>query len=510
LNDLKRHDEAIASCDKAIALNPRLAEAYSNRGIALDGLRRHDEALRDHDTAIALKPDLAAAYSNRGIALNGLKRHDEAIASCDKAIALNPDFAEAYSNRGIALNGLRQYEKAITSCDKAIALSPGLAEAYSNRGAALSGLKRHDEAIASCDKAIALKPDFANAYNNRAFALQALKRYDEAIASFDKAIVLEPEYVDAHWNGGLLKILLGKYEEGWKLYEWRWKREDVKQFGRKFKQPLWLGDENLAGKTILLHAEQGLGDAILSSRYVSIVEAMGARVIVEVPSPLAGLISTLGNSIRVVHRGSSLPDFDFHCPLMSLPLAFKTTVGTIPARIPYLAVDPIRKQHWQERLGPKVKPRIGLVWSGSGKYAGREDFRRDISFSEFKSITRFDCEYFCLQKEIRSADRELLDEHHPVGIYENELSDFADTAALASEMDLVISVDTAAAHVAGALGKPVWILLPDPPDFLSMTEREDSPWYPTARLFRQPQMGDWASVIARVAAELKTRFPRDT
>jgi len=223
-----------------------------------------------------------------------------------------------------------------------------------------------------------------------------------------------------------------------------------------------------------------------------------------------GLISTLSNSIRVIHRGSRLPDFDFHCPLMSLPLAFKTTVSTIPARIPYLAVDSVKKQQWQERLGAKVKPRIGLVWSGSGRYARRVDFRRDISFSEFKNITRLDYEYFCLQKEIRPADRELLEGHHPIGIYESELSDFADTAALASEMDLVISVDTAAAHVAGALGKPVWILLPEPPDFLSMTEREDSPWYPTARLFRQPQMGDWASVIARVAAELKTGFPRDT
>jgi hypothetical protein len=205
----------------------------------------------------------------------------------------------------------------------------------------------------------------------------------------------------------------------------------------------------------------------------------------------------------VIHRGSPLPEFDFHCPLMSLPLAFKTTVRTVPARVPYLAADPVRKQRWQERLGAKVKPRIGLVWSGSGKYTGRVDFRRDISFSEFKSITRFDYEYFCLQKEIRSADRELLQEHPQIGIHDSELSDFADTAALASEMDLVISVDTAAAHLAGALGKPVWILLPEPPDFISMTERGDSPWYPTARLFRQPQMGDWASVIAKVTAELK-------
>jgi hypothetical protein len=191
---------------------------------------------------------------------------------------------------------------------------------------------------------------------------------------------------------------------------------------------------------------------------------------------------------------------------MSLPLAMKTTVSTIPARIPYLAVDPVRKNQWLDRLGPRVRPRIGLVWSGSGKYTGREDFRRDIPFSEFENITRFDLDYFCLQKEIRPADRELLKDHRRIRTYEDELGDFADTAALASVMDLVISVDTAAAHVAGALGKPLWILLPEPPDFLSMTEREDSPWYPTARLFRQPRMGDWASVIDRVAAELNAHF----
>jgi hypothetical protein len=193
---------------------------------------------------------------------------------------------------------------------------------------------------------------------------------------------------------------------------------------------------------------------------------------------------------------------------MSLPLAFKTTVSTIPARIPYLAVDPVRRKQWQDRLGVKARPRIGLVWSGSGKYAGREDFRRDIPFSEFERITRFDYEYFCLQNEIRPADRALLDNHGRIRIHDSELTDFADTAALASEMDLVISVDTAAAHLAGALGKPVWILLPEPPDVLSMTEREDSPWYPTARLFRQPKRGDWSSVIARVAAELSSGVPR--
>ena len=494
-------EEGVRLIGLSLDINPKQPGALNNRGNALCDLKRYDEALTSFDTAIALKPGYAEAYNNRGNALNDLNRPDEALASCNQAIALKPGFAEACNNRGNALNDLNRPDEALASFDQAIALNPGYAEAYYNRGNALKDLKRPDEALPSYDQAIALKPGYAEAYNNRGVAFNDLKRHAEALASYDQAIALNPGYPETYSNKGVLKILLGEYEEGWELYEWRLKLDVAKKFTRNFPKPLWLGKESLADKTILLHTEQGLGDSVQFCRYVPMVEALGAKVVLEVQEPLVGLISTLKDSIRVIPRGSPLPEFDCHCPLMSLPLAFKTTVSTIPAKIPYLATDPNKQKLWQKKMGAKTKPRIGLVWSGAQIH--QNDHNRSIPLDLLYPLLDLDLDFHCLQKEIRPLDRELLVKHRQIKTYENDLNDFSDTAALVSEMNLVISVDTSVAHLAGALGKPVWILLPFAPDYRWMTEREDSPWYPTARLFRQSQIGDWTSIIAKVAAELK-------
>ena len=501
LRDLKRPAEALASYNQAIALNDGFAEAYGNRGNALLDLKQTAEALACYDRAIALSPGYVVAYYNRSNALLDLKRPAEALTSADQAIALNPGFAEAHNNRGLAMFGLKRYAEALACYDRAIALNPDYYQAHINRGNALLDLKRPAEALGSYDRAIALNPGYAEAYNNRGNAYLNQKRLAEALASYDRAIALNPDYAKAHFNKGLLKLLLGEYEEGWELYEWRWKTDDIKESVRNFSKPVWLGKGNLASKTILLHAEQGFGDSISICRYVPMVEALGAKVVLEVQQPLVGLFSTLKDSIHVVPRGSPLPEFECHCPLMSLPLALKTSVSTIPANIPYLATDPYKQKHWQNKLGAKVKTRIGLAWSGAQTH--KNDHNRSIPLDLLHPFLDLDLEFHCLQKEIRAADINLLEQYCRIQTYENDLNDFSDTAALVAQMDLVISVDTSVAHLAGALGKPVWILLPFVPDYRWLMEREDSPWYPTARLFQQPQIGDWTSVISTVATELK-------
>ena len=533
LNGLKRYEEALASYDQAITLKPDFADAYNNRGNTLKNLGRYEEALASYDKAIVLRPDYAAAYNhravtleilgryaeamtncdkalsfipnyteahiNRGYILSRLQRYDEAIACYDRALKLNPDSAEAHNNKGNALRDLRRYQEALASYDLAIALKPDYAEAYNNRGLVLLDLGCYQDALTSCDRAIALKPDFAEAYNVRGAVLHGLNRYQDALASYDRAIALKHDFADALYNKSLIKLLLGDYQEGWSLYEWRWKAVK-KDHVRNFKQALWLGDQSVAGKTILLHAEQGFGDVILSVRYVPMVEALGGKVILEVPIALAPLMATLTGAAAIVVRGDALPDFDLHCPLMSLPLAFKTTVASIPAQVPYLGADAQRRSKWHTRLGTKVRPRVGLVWSGNIDY--KNDHNRSIALRNLENLLSLEIEYHSLQKEVRPGDKSALVEFKGIHSHERELHDFVDTAALIAELDLVITIDTSVAHLAGALGIPVWILLPHTPDYRWMLDRSDSPWYPSARLIRQQVPGDWTGVLAQVHSEL--------
>jgi tetratricopeptide (TPR) repeat protein len=496
LKELKRLDEALASYDRAIILKPDYAEASYNRSITLQELKRLDEALVSYDRAIALKPDYAEAYSNRGNALKDLKRVDEALASYDRAIVLKPDYADAYSNRGLALQALKRLDEALASYDRAIVLKPDYAEAYSNRGNALKDLNRLDEALASYDRALVLKPDYAEVYSNRGLALQDLKRLDEALASYDRAIVLKPDLADVYWNKSLLKILTGDYLEGWQLYEWRWKKEPLINSLRVYKKPLWLGTETLVNKTLLIYPEQGLGDYIQCIRYAVLVEQLGAKVILEVPLALMSLVSTLKGQFTLVESGKPLPDFDYHCPVMSLPLAFKTTVDTIPAQLPYLYATEDKKQHWQEKLGKQTVTRIGLVWSGSTGH--KNDHNRSLLLQQLASLLELPVEFYSLQKEVRAVDIDTLIAFHHIHQHQDDLLDFSDTAALVDAMDIIISVDTSVAHLAGAMGKKVFILLPYAADYRWMLDRTDSPWYPTATLFRQPALDDWESVVVEI------------
>jgi tetratricopeptide (TPR) repeat protein len=504
LRQLKRFDEALASYDQALALTPDYFDALNNRGVTLHELKRFPEALASYDRALALRPDHAGALNNRGITLHELKRFDEALASYDRALAFRPNQAEAFSNRGNVLRQLKQFDEALASYDQAIALKPDYFDALNNRGVTLHELNRFPEALASYDRALALRPDHLPALTNRGFALHQLRQLDEALVCYDNALALNPSHANGHFYKAQLLLLKGDYDAGWREYEWRWRRwneENLTLFKRDFSQPLWLGETAIEGKTILLHAEQGSGDTIQFCRYAPLVAGRGARVLLEAPLQLKDLMASLAGVAEIVAGQDTPPHFDLHCPLLSLPLALGTRVDSIPAQVPYFTVPPESLRRWTSAVGPKRNLRIGLVWSGSSGHKG--DANRSISLRSLLPLADLNAEFVSLQKEVRGDDATALKEQGDIVHFGDELNTFADTAAIITNLDLVISVDTSVAHLAGALAKPVWVLLPFLPDFRWLLDREDSPWYPTARLFRQQAPGDWSSVISRVVVELK-------
>ncbi len=508
LTALQRHAEALASFDTAIALKADLADAHGNRAAALNALRQFEQALASCDKALALKPGYPEAHNNRAHALSALKRYEDAVSSCDRAIALRPNYPEAYNNRGNAFNALGRHTEAVASYDKAIAFAPKYAEAYNNRGNAFYHLGRAEEAVASYELAIAIRPDYAEAYNNRGNALTSLQRCTPALASYDRALALKPDYAEACFNKSVLLLLMGRFAEGWRLYEWR-KKKSNPIAARDYPQPLWLGETDVAGKTILLTEEQGLGDTIQFCRYAPLVAQRGSRVILEVPPQLTRLAASLSGIAQIVETGHALPAFDLHCPVLSLPLAFKTGFATIPAEIPYLKADPDQSKAWQDRLGAKTKLRVGLVWSGGVRpnQPVSVNQRRNIPLAKFAALKNPRVLFYSLQKgqpgEAELAELKGSPWNGPdILDFTGAIGDFSDTAAFVDNLDLVITVDTAAAHLAGALGKPVWILNRFDTDWRWLLDRADSPWYPSARLFRQDKPGDWESVIQRVKAAL--------
>ena len=500
LNALKRYDEALASYDCAIALRPNLVEAHCNRGNTLRELRRYDEALASYDRALALLPNLVEAISNRGITLAELKRYDEALDAFARAIALRPNDAELFNKRGVILDQIKRPAESLADYDRALALRPDYTDALYNRGNALHDLKRFDEALACYDRLLPLRPNDGNTFNNRGKILKELNRYPEAFACSARALALLPTNIVAHCNESLMRLLTGDFARGFREYEWRWKKADMAPAQRDFTQPLWLGEGDIAGKTILLHSEQGFGDAIHFCRYAPMVAARGARVILEVRPPLLQLMRSLAGPSQIIASGEALPAFDIHCPLLSLPLAMGTRLDTVPAQVPYLSVAADKSAEWSARLGAKTRPRIGLAWSGNVIH--ERDKERSIGLRNFLRLLDIDATFVSLHKEVGADDASVLAERSDILHFVDALADYTDTAALISQLDLVVSVDTSVVHLAGALAKPVWILVTYVPDWRWMLEREDSPWYPTARLFRQSAAREWDSVLARMHGEL--------
>ena len=473
------------------ALNDAVSDYKAGKLVEAEQLC--EQIIADHHDFFDALYLLAIVQSRQG-------KTKAALANFDRALSLRPGHAMTHFNRGNALQSLKQSEDALVSYDCAIDIQPDLALAHSNRGNTLQSLKRYKEAVASYDRAIELQPNYAVALYNRGLALHEIKRCKEAVSSYERAIDLQPGFAEAHLNQAISRLLVGDFLRGWQEYEWRM---DVKSPGnrkRTFHRPQWIGSENISGKTIFLHSEQGFGDTILFGRYIPLVAARGARVILEVPLPLVELMATVSGVSQIVRRGDAPPDFDMQCPLPSLPLAFGTRLETIPSAVPYLRASPEAAMNWDARLGAKHRPRIGLAWSGEPTHAG--DANRSIPLSSLLSLLDIGATFVSLQKDVRATDATVLQGRSDLLDFRDDLKSFSDTAALVSQLDLVISVDTSVAHLAGALAKPVWVLVPFVPDWRWQLDRDDSPWYPTARVFRQDDARNWAHVIARVHAAL--------
>lgn len=470
------------------------------QGVGLHQEGKLDQAKVFYELVIQANPQHFDALHLLGVLASQSKQDEAAVELIDRAIQINPRNEAFHSNRGIALKNLGRLDAALESFDKAIRIKPNYAEAYCNKGAVLHELRQLQAALASYDKALQIRPNYLEAHSNRGAVLRDLKRLGEAIASFDKAIRLKADYADAHWNKGLALLLAGDWESGLALFEWRWKRDKFTSRKQNFQQPLWLGAEPLQGKTILLHCEQGLGDTLQFCRYARQVKALGAHVVLEVQASLVALAHTLQGVDQVLPIGAPLPAFDYHCPLMSLPLAFKTTQHQLPNAVPYLHASPDKVALWERKLGSKTKPRVGLVWSGSVAIKGAPE--RSIQLEALLPHLPESMQYVCLQKELREVDT-AAQKNSAIHYFGEEIADFTDTAALCELMDLVISIDTSTAHLAGALGKPTWVLLAHVPDWRWLLDREDNPWYPSARLFRQSADTDWSGVLQRIGEELK-------
>ena len=501
LEKLNKLDEAIADYNRAIALAPGIFGFYNNRGSAFLRKKQFSQALSDFKCAIELNPNSADAYCGHGNVLVDLKRYEEALAAYKNALSLKPDLENAWLGRGNAFAGLKRYDDALAAYDKALSIEPGLERAWLGRGNVFYDLKRCDEAFAAYDKALALKPDLAEAWLGRGNVFRELKRFDDAFAAYDKALALEPAFAQAHYNEGLLRLSLGEMELGWTKCEYRWEVQQFRAGKRNFLQPLWLGDNDIKEKIILLHAEQGLGDTLLACRYIPKVAALGAQVILEVQSPLKSLLEGFEGVSVLIGRGEAMPHFDAHCPLMSLPLAFGTTIETIPSMVPYITVRDNAVEKWRSKLSAQ-KLKVGIAWAGNPDFGGDRD--RSILLKNILPVTRIDgIECFSLQKDLRTGDDEVLDANPYIVRVDKEINDFQDTAAIMMCLDLVISSDTSIVNLAGALGRSVWVLLPFISDWRWLLDRNDTPWYPTARLFRQAKMGDWITVLDDVCTALK-------
>ena len=503
---------AAALCRELSIVEPACLEAlHLLTAIALRG-GDYEDALIAMRRMLRVGGESAVIHFNIGVALRELGRVDEEVAAYDKALAQRPRFFEAWFNRGNALRTLGRQHEAIASFGHAIDIRPDCAEAFNNRGNALGELHRYDEALDSFERALTLRPDYADAHSNRGNALEGLGRHADALRSYENAQRYAPDHADAHYNESLCRLLTGDYARGWAKYEWRWKTGTYMPGKQpQLPAPLCLGRESLAGKTILLHAEGGLGDTLQFCRFAKFVSARGARVLLEVQPQLRRLLANLEGVGDLLVQGQRRPGFDFHCPLMSLPHALGTLNDSIPASLPYIAADPSLVAAWGRRIGQTRRQlRVGLVWAGNPRLgiatSHAMDKRRSMPFARFEALLDVPgIDFYSLQKGTAAVAQLTVSPFaHRVIDLTDEIEDFADTAAFVEHLDLVIAVDTSTAHLAGAMGKPVWLLNRYDTCWRWFLGRSDSPWYPhVMRIFRQPTAGDWYSVIAEVADSLR-------
>jgi tetratricopeptide (TPR) repeat protein len=497
-----RRDEALKAYDKAVQLKPLDADLWRNLGNILIDVERPADAILSFQHALKLNPRHFDAAYKAGQLLHQSERFEEALVCFNLCDELEPNHLPTLHMRALTLRKLKRFEEALAGSERALILDPANVDTCNNIGNILRSLGRSEEALPWFDRALELRPNFAATITSKAVTLAELRRFDEAFAAYHRAMTVDPCDAAAEWNLSLLEMLTGNFEAGWAGREARWKIPALSFHYPKFSQPMWLGKEPIDGKTILINVDEGLGDTIQFARYVPMVAELGARVILVVQDALCPLLSGLkGVSQCLPLSTSERPAFDMYCPVSSLPLAFGTKLDTIPSQTPYSpAPAESRVQAWEERLGPHDRLRVGLVWSGNPSHDN--DHNRSIPLRMLTRILDADASFVSLQKDLRPDDGITLLEHTEIVDLTDHLTDFAETAALVSCLDLVITVDTSIAHLAGALGRPTWILLPYMPDYRWLLDRDDSPWYPTVRLFRQSETREYASVLDSVRTEL--------
>jgi tetratricopeptide (TPR) repeat protein len=496
-------DKAERFYTAVLKICPDNFDALHGLGLINHRRNRLDAALALIQAALQADLGRADGFSSLGLVFHALKDFARALTSFDEGLRIAPDDAELLNRRGVALLELKRPRQALDDFDRVLAAAPDHLDALGNRGNALIKLNRPAAALASYEKALQLAPDDAQLLTNRAVALRRLDRPHEAVLSARGALASRPNFSEARFVESVARLTLGDFS-GWRGYEARWSVGLLAAQRRSFEAPLWLGEQSLDRKTILLHAEQGYGDTLQFVRYAPALAGRGATVFLEIQPELKRLLAPLPGVAAVIARGAPLPPFDFHCPLLSLPLALAATPATIPADVPYIAPAGDHVAHWRQRL-PQQRPRVGLAWSGERSHDN--DLNRSLRLETLLPVLDLaDISFVSLQHEVRDEDAPLLRQRDNVLQLGQQFRDFADTAAVLASLDAVISVDTAVAHLAGAMAKPLFLLLPFAADFRWLRERQDSPWYPTARLCRQPAFGDWAIVIDTLRQDLIRRF----
>jgi len=515
LLSVNQFSKALTCFDHALAVQPNDPTANHNRGLALMGLGRYEDARQTFEHTLQLAPDSQPTWLWRGKCYLELRRPGEALASFERAKTLAPGDFAAHFQSGIALAQMTRNTEALACFTTALACNPRSAEAFNNRGAVAVRLFRPADALPDFQRAIEINPGYADAYVNLGNALKGLGRYSEALAPFDRALTLRPGDVEATWSKAILLLSQGDFARGLPLYESRLQRDPVRRLQRNFNRPRWNGQQPLAGRSVLVHAEQGLGDTLQFARFLRPLAQLGAEVTFEVQPVLLQLLQSLTHRGKLLARGDPLPNTDFHIPLLSLPLALGTRPDTIPGGVPYLSVDPAAQQVWRERLAALPGRKIGLNWHGnpeaeqlSALQARSFPLASAAPLAGLPGIT-----VVSLQKGAGAEQRaqvgfsdsvvQLTDPQH---LGPAEIA--TETAAILQCLDLVITADTALAHLAGALGVRVWVVLQSVADWRWLVDRDDSPWYPTMRLFRQRTAGDWSEVFQRIARALEAEIRR--
>ena len=501
LKEQGKLEEAVEAFEKAIFLKPDYAEAYYNMGITLKGQGKLEEAIEAYEKALAIKPDYAEAYNNMGNALKDQGKLDEAIGASKKALSLKPDYAEAYNNMGVTLSEQDKLEEAIEAYEKALAIKPDYVDAYYNMGIALKEQGKLEEAIEALNKALSLKPDYADAYNSMGVTLNEQGKLEEAIEAYEKALAIKPDYAEAFNNSSYIYNLQGKLKKGFELYEWRIKKKVDKTTRAPRKNLIWNGSASVKEKNFLVYAEQGLGDTIQFCRYLPMLEQKGAKVIFKVEKKLHALLRTLNKNIFFTN---SIPDesqIEFESPLLSLPYLFKTKLKTIPSATSYLETNHNKVSLWKKYFKQNTF-KVGICWQGS---KSKIDVGRSFPLYLFKSISALpNVELISLHKG--EGERQIKDISFNLTTlgdsFDTGENAFIDTAAIMANCDLIITSDTAIAHLAGALGCPTWIALKYIPDWRWMLDRRDSPWYPSVTLYRQKQRDDWEYVFEEIYKDL--------